>query len=162
MNISIASSTSSKKARASRRHRILKGIPPRSPIPAVSGVIVNGNKVLLVKRSHPPSMGQWSLPGGAVRLGEECGQALVREVREETGLSVRVGALLSAMPCIVKEDSNRILYHYIILAYRCHVLSGTVEAGSDAAEARWMTLGDVPSLGGTDGLMRIIEQGMGV
>jgi 8-oxo-dGTP diphosphatase len=136
---------------------------PESPIPAVSGVILNENrKVLLVRRANPPALGEWSFPGGMVHLGEDLDEALVREIKEETGLVVRPGVLLSATSRIVHDDSKRILYHYVLLDYLCRVVSGKCAAGSDAGDVQWVRISEVPSLRVTDGLIRIIEKGIGV
>ena len=113
--------------------------PPR-PILAVGAVILDGGRVLLVKRGQEPLKGQWSLPGGAVEVGETLDAALAREVREETRLDVRVGPVVEVLDRIQRDASGRIEYHYVIIDYLCRVRGGTAASGSDADEVRWVEL----------------------
>jgi len=132
---------------------------PEFPIPAVSGIIFSGqDEVLLVQRANPPSEGLWSLPGGAVCLGETLEKALVREIREETGLTIRAGPLVSAVTRIFRDDAGNILYHYVLLDYLCEQLKGRIAAGSDAGNARWVRLNEIHELRVTEGLNRIIDR----
>lgn len=94
--------------------------------------------VLLVRRAKPPLVGEWSLPGGAVELGETLAEALVREIAEETGVQVRVGPLLDVLDRIHLDDGTRVEYHYVLLDYLCTPVGGELRAGSDAAAARWV------------------------
>ncbi len=119
---------------------------PTRPIPAVGAVIFSGNKVLLIKRGKHPSKGQWSLPGGAVRIGETCKQALGREVYEETCLKVDVKALVAVVERIVR-DKDRVKYHYVILDYWAEHIDGIAKACSDAQDIKWVGVKDLPILG---------------
>ena len=108
--------------------------PPTSPLVGVGAVVVEGRRVLLIKRGKPPLYGRWVVPGGTVELGESLEQALVREVCEETGLLVRPRAFLTAFDRIVRND-GKVRYHFVILDYLCERVSGDVAAASDALEA---------------------------
>ena len=61
---------------------------PESPLVGVGAVIIEPGRVVLVKRGHPPLAGEWSIPGGALEVGETLREAVVREVLEETGIAV--------------------------------------------------------------------------
>lgn len=103
----------------------------------VGGVVLRDGAVLLVKRVSEPLAGQWSLPGGAVELGETLEEAVVRELREETGLTVRVLGLVEAFERIMRDEAERPRYHYVLLDYLCEPLSGSPQAGSDVTAVAW-------------------------
>ena len=109
----------------------------------VGAVILNGNQVVLVKRAHEPLKGEWSLPGGAVELGETLAEAVAREVREETGLDVSVGPVLEIFDRVHPGTDGRVEYHYILIDYLCMANGGELAAGSDAAEACWVPIDDL-------------------
>src|SRR3989337_337946 len=108
---------------------------PERPMVGVGGVVIRDTRVLLVQRASEPLAGQWSLPGGAVELGETLEEAVVRELKEETGLTVRVVKLVEAFERIIRDDSGRPRYHYVLLDYLCEPLAGAACAGSDAQGA---------------------------
>ena len=107
------------------------------PLVGVGALIIQGSKFVLVRRSKPPSQGEWSIPGGLVRVGETLKQAAIREALEETGLIVKTGALVELVERIIHDNDGRVRYHYVIADYRCSIVSGTLGAGSDASEACW-------------------------
>jgi 8-oxo-dGTP diphosphatase len=112
---------------------------PEAPIVGVGAVVIDGAKVLLVRRGHEPLKGEWSLPGGALELGETLQQGVVREVLEETGLEVVPDGIVEVFDRIVQDDgSGRVRYHYVLVDFVCHVTRGTPLGGSDAREARWV------------------------
>lgn len=100
-------------------------------------MIVDRGRVLLVRRGTEPAKGMWSIPGGLIETGEMLQQAVVREVREETGLAVEPVALIELLDRIIREG-DRVRYHYVIADYLCRVTGGTLGAASDADEARWV------------------------
>ena len=110
---------------------------PSAPIVAIGAVIVDAGRVLLVRRGSEPLKGQWSLPGGALELGESLTAGLVREVREETGLVVEPVELIELLDRI-HRDGERIRYHYVIADYLCRVAGGNLTAATDADEVRWV------------------------
>lgn len=113
---------------------------PERPIVGVGAVILDGGRVLLVRRAHEPLKGEWSLPGGAVELGETLAEALVREVREETGLEIRVGPVVEVLDRVQRAADGRIEYHFVIVDYLCRPAGGRLAHSSDAADARWAAL----------------------
>ena len=116
---------------------------PDRPVFGVGALVFDGDKVLLVKRGRSPRQGQGSLPGGAQKLGETVKQALVREVREETGLDVAVEHLETLVDIIDNDQDGKARHHYTVADYRCRVMGGTLAAGGDAAEAKWVAVKDL-------------------
>lgn len=110
---------------------------PSAPILAVGAVIVDAGRVLLVCRGSEPLKGAWSLPGGALELGESLTEGLVREVREETGLLVEPAELVELLDRI-HRDGSRVRFHYVIADYLCRVRGGALKAATDADEVRWV------------------------
>lgn len=124
---------------ASRRH-------PARPIVCVGAVIVESGRVVMVRRGQPPLMGEWSLPGGAVELGETLEAAVARETLEETGLIVQIGPLIQVLERIHHDPDGRIEYHYVIVDYLCRASGGTLAYASDAADARWVDEAELAAL----------------
>jgi 8-oxo-dGTP diphosphatase len=129
----------------------------QSRVPCVGAVIRDeAGRILLIKRGHEPGKGLWSVPGGRIEPGETDEQAVVREVREETGLEVACGPLLGAI-----ERPGMAGTILQISDYRAVVTGGELVAGDDAAEARWLTLQEASELDGTgkltEGLLTILR-----
>ncbi|MGQ0838258.1 NUDIX hydrolase [Actinokineospora sp.] len=106
------------------------------------GAIVrdSSGRLLLVRRAHDPGRGQWSLPGGKVESGESDAAAVIRELREETGLAVAVGARVGQVERLAPTGV------YEIHDYACAVTSGDLRAGDDATEAAWVDLATFTTL----------------
>lgn len=119
--------------------------PPR-PLVGVGAIITDAARVVLIKRGHEPSQGEWSIPGGLVSVGETLKEATAREALEETGLYVRPVGLVELLERIFHDSKGRVQYHYVLADYRCEVLRGSLNAGSDAAEARWFDRADLSGL----------------
>ena len=109
---------------------------PTVPLAGVGAVIVKDGRILLVQRGTEPGLGRWSIPGGLIEVGESLIEAVVREVREETGLEVEPVELIELLDRIYREE-DRVRYHYVIADYLCRVLGGTLNAASDAAAVCW-------------------------
>ncbi|PSH05712.1 MAG: NUDIX hydrolase [Acidobacteria bacterium] len=120
---------------------------PSRPIVGVGAVIVCNGEVLIARRANPPLQGHWSIPGGAVELGEKLRDGVAREVLEETGLEVEVGPVLDVFDSIFPDDEGRTKYHYVLIDFLCHPRSGTLIAASDASEVRWARADELPALG---------------
>jgi 8-oxo-dGTP diphosphatase len=110
---------------------------PRRPVVGVGAVVVREGSVLLIKRAAEPLAGRWTLPGGAVEIGETLEEAVVRELREETGLTVRVLELVEVLDRITRDPSGHTRYHYVLLDYLCEPVEGELRAASDVAAAAW-------------------------
>jgi len=132
---------------------------PRTPVPAVSALIVDGDKILLIRRGSAPAIGKWAAPGGAVELGETAEQAVKREVFEETGLEIEVGKIAGLSDIIVTdEDNGRIRYHYFLVSFFATAVGGQLTASSDAVEARWVPLSEVRGYDVTKTLIARLEE----
>jgi ADP-ribose pyrophosphatase YjhB (NUDIX family) len=105
---------------------------PARPIVGVGGVVLIEGRVVLVRRRHAPLAGRWSLPGGGLELGETLRDAVRRELLEETGLVVEVGAVIDVFEHIDRDADGRVRHHFVIADYFCHHRGGTLAAGGDA------------------------------
>ena len=110
---------------------------PERPLVGAGAVIVRGDQVVLVRRGRPPLAGEWSIPGGVVKLGETLRQAAEREAREETGLEIEAGEVLEVFESITPDAQGKTCYHYVIVDFLCRLKSGELRAGGDALEAKW-------------------------
>jgi 8-oxo-dGTP diphosphatase len=122
------------------------------PEVAVGAVVRRDGELLLVRRGHGPAVGEWSLPGGRVRFGEELRAATVRETREETGVEVVVERFLG---WVERMGSDSEPYHFVIMDFACVPLDPRqrLVAGDDAVEARWVDLDDLDGLPLVAGLL---------
>lgn len=123
------------------------------PILAVGAVVAHDGSLLLVRRGHGPAAGEWSVPGGRVEQSEVLAAAVVRELREETGLEGICGELLGWTERFDDED------HFVILTFRVTVLEhGEPHAGDDAAEVLWVPVEDVAGYRLVDGLAASLHE----
>ena len=111
---------------------------PERPIVGVGAVIVDEGKVLLIRRRYEPLKGEWSLPGGMVEIGETLESALMREMLEETGLRVDVGPVVEVFDRIMRDEQQRVRYHFVLVDYLCWPADGSLQAGSDVDAAIWV------------------------
>ena len=131
---------------------------PDYPRVGVGAVILHEDKVLLVRRGQSPSFGKWSLPGGLVELGETTREAIAREIMEECGIKIQIIEVAGMLDRIVRDDTGRVRYHYVLVDYLAYPDSLDVEAGDDAAEAQWFEIGRVAELDTTQGLLDMIRR----
>ena len=123
-----------------------------SVIPCVGAVIKDGRgRLLLIKRGHAPGAGLWSLPGGRIEPGETDAEALVREMREETGLVIEAGQLIGTVRRPTQDGGL-----LDIRDYAATVTGGTLRAGDDAADARWVAASELETLPVTEGLVEAL------
>jgi ADP-ribose pyrophosphatase YjhB (NUDIX family) len=121
----------------------LKREYPESPIVGVGGVVFDGDAVLVAKRGQEPAKGTWSLPGGAVELGEKLIDALKREIREEIGIEIEVGGLIRVLDRILCDEDKRIRYHYVIVDYWGWKVSGEPKPDSDTSDICFVPLQEI-------------------
>jgi len=126
------------------------------PVAGAGAVIVEDGRILLVRRGREPGRGLWAVPGGRVRLGETWRQAAAREVKEETGLEVEIGELLWAGESIGPGDPPE--WHFALVDFDASVVGGELQAGDDAAEARFVPLEEVAEYPITLSMTSLIDQ----
>ena len=133
---------------------------PDRPFVGVGGVVVQQERVLIVRRANPPRQGEWSIPGGMLELGEKLRDGVAREIEEETGLRIKPGEVLDVFDSIVTDAQGRTQYHYVLVDYLCAVEDGQLHASSDVSEARWATFEEVLMLGMREMTVGVIRKGL--
>jgi 8-oxo-dGTP diphosphatase len=119
---------------------------PETPLVGVGAIIIEGDRVALVKRGHAPLQGRWSIPGGVLEVGETLRTAAVREALEETGLTVEPGELLGVFERVVPDEQGKMRYHYVLIDFLCSRVAGELLAGDDAEEVAWFRREDLAAL----------------
>ena len=133
---------------------------PDNPLVGVGAVIVQNDRVLLIRRGTAPLLGEWSLPGGVLECGETLREAVVREAREETGLTVEPGEMLGVYERVIRSDDGRVRYHFVLIDYFCRPVSGDLQAGTDAADVRWFTPEQLPALNLAYDAHDVVQKGL--
>jgi 8-oxo-dGTP diphosphatase len=133
---------------------------PDRPYVGVGGVIVHEGRVVLVKRRYEPLAGQWSIPGGAVEIGETLEACVAREMLEETGFEVEVGPVVEVLDRISHDDSSRVLYHFVLVDYLCWPIGGELRAGTDVSEAVLVDRSELAEYALTEKAMAVIERAL--
>jgi 8-oxo-dGTP diphosphatase len=133
---------------------------PDRPYVGVGAVIVQDGKVLLVKRRFEPLAGQWSLPGGAVEVGETLEASLAREMLEETGLEVEVGPVIEVFDRITRDEQGKVRYHFVLVDYLCWPAGGALQAASDVADVAFVDPADLPRYALTEKAMSVIARAL--
>ena len=133
---------------------------PERPIVGVGAVILDRDRVLLVRRGNEPLKGEWSLPGGAVETGETLEAAIAREVLEETGLEVEVGPMIDVLDRIRNDADGRVRYHYVLIDFVCRPTGGTLCCATDAADATWARVADLDQFGLAEATLAMIYKGL--
>jgi 8-oxo-dGTP diphosphatase len=129
---------------------------PTRPYLAVSAAIFRDDRVLIVRRARPPAHGLYTLPGGGVELGESLEQAVIREVREETGLAIAPLALVGFREAIARDAAGRIERHFVILPFAARWIGGEIALNAELAEAQWRKPDELARLKTTEGLAQIV------
>lgn len=119
----------------------------RLPVVGVGAIVIHDGAVLLVKRGRPPYEGEWAIPGGKLKWGESLKQGAEREILEETGITIEAGELIYQFEHIVSGEHDLPDYHYVVLDLEGKYRSGTPLAADDAADARWIALDELDSIG---------------
>ena len=132
---------------------------PDRPFVGVGAVVLDpGGRVLLARRGHEPLIGEWSLPGGAVELGETLEAAVAREVLEETGVAVVVGPVVEVLDRVDHAADGRVEYHFVIIDYLCRAAGDRLVSGSDADAARWVRPDELAAYGLTEKATSVINK----
>jgi ADP-ribose pyrophosphatase YjhB (NUDIX family) len=138
---------------------------PDRPVVGVGGVVIENGCALLIKRGSEPLLGQWSIPGGTLELGESLQEGVARELLEETGMEVEVLDMIEAFDRIFldpaapnAEDRSRPKYHYVIVDYLCERLAGEAQAGSDVTEIAYAAEDDLEKFHLTSTATRVLRR----
>ena len=125
---------------------------------AVGAVVVKDGRVLLARRGREPSYGLWSVPGGAVRVGEGLKKAALRELWEECGVQADIGDVTEIVERMVRDGEGRVQYHYIIVDYLARWVSGELAPSSEVLEARWVQPEEFPQYQMTTGTAEVVNR----
>ena len=112
---------------------------PDRPFIAVGAAVCCGEQVLIVQRGRAPSKGIWTVPGGAVDLGETMRDAAAREVREECGIEIAVGDVAGILDNVVRDEQGCIRFHYAIVDFAARYVSGQLRPNEELMDAAWVT-----------------------
>ncbi len=116
---------------------------PTRPICGVGVVVRKGDSVLLIQRGREPRLGEWTVPGGAVELGESLRDAARREIREECGVEIELGEVVDAFEIVVHDEAGKVQYHYIVIDFAATFSAGELRPADDITDARWVTLSEL-------------------
>jgi len=153
---------------------------PDRPVVGVGGVVIEDGRTLLIRRGSEPLKGQWSIPGGTLEVGETIEEGVRRELREETGLEVRVQELIEVFERIFPEKTaahapssapppplevagvdrgpSRPLYHFVILDYLCERVAGEPRAGGDVTDIAFVTEAELARYNLTVAATRVLRK----
>jgi len=120
--------------------------------------VVKDGKVLLVRRGNEPGRGKWSLPGGRIRFGERSEEAALREMREETGLEVRLRRVVDVVDVFWRSEMGELLEHFVIVDFEAEVIGGELRPADDALDARWFSPEELKGLEMTESTRRFLEE----
>jgi 8-oxo-dGTP diphosphatase len=138
---------------------------PERPMVGVGGVIIHEGRALLIRRGSEPLRGEWSIPGGTLELGETLAEGVVRELREETGIEVRVLGQIEVFERIFTEkggektkEKKQPRYHFVIVDYLCERISGEARAGSDVTDVAYAREEELEKFHLTETALRVIRK----
>jgi ADP-ribose pyrophosphatase YjhB (NUDIX family) len=137
---------------------------PLRPLIGVGGVVIYQDRVLLIKRGAEPLLGEWSIPGGMLELGETLTEGVSRELKEETGIEARVGPLIELFERIWRDDDGAVegiakpRFHYVIADFLCEYVSGNAAPGSDATDVAYASENELGDYQLTSTATRIIKK----
>lgn len=135
---------------------------PARPILGVAGVMFREESVLLARRAREPALGEWSLPGGVVEVGETMLEALARELAEEAGVRIRAEGLVRLAERVIQDPDARVRYHYVIADYWGWIVEGRPRAASDVSEVRLVPLERLDAFPLHDEVRETIDEAVGL
>ena len=137
---------------------------PERPLVGVGGVVIENGRALLIRRGREPLLGEWSIPGGSLELGETLEEGVARELLEETGLKVRVLELIEVFDRIYLESTTGEAhkkgprYHYVIVDYLCERIDGDAVAASDVTDVAFAREDELEKYRLTETALRILHK----
>ncbi len=131
---------------------------PKRPLVGVGAIILKRDRILMAQRGKEPLKGWWSLPGGALEIGESLKDGVCREVSEETGLEILPLGVFEIFERIMRDAMGAPEYHYVLIDYLCRVTGGTLSAGDDVCRVEWVRRRDLAKLQITEGTLAVIER----
>jgi 8-oxo-dGTP diphosphatase len=151
---------------------------PERPVVGVGGVVIEDGRALLIRRGSEPLRGQWSIPGGTLELGESLEQGVIRELKEETGLTVRIVEMIEVFDRIYEDEADAAgettgpsgplpkkkgpRFHYVIIDYLCERVDGQAKAGSDVTDVAFATEDEFVNYGLTETATRILRKAFAI
>jgi len=111
---------------------------PLAPRVGIGAITIHKGRILLVKRGAEPSRGLWAIPGGTLELGETMQECAAREILEETGIIIRVGACIYVFDFLERDAEGKIKFHFVIVDFAGEYVSGEPKGADDADEARFV------------------------
>ena len=131
---------------------------PERPIVGVGGVVIRDERALLIRRGSAPFLGEWSIPGGMLELGETILEGVQRELLEETAIEVRVLDLIEVFERVTRDEAGKLKYHFVILDYLCEAVRGEAQAGSDVTDVAWARESELSEYSLTQTATRVIQK----
>jgi ADP-ribose pyrophosphatase YjhB (NUDIX family) len=129
---------------------------PDRPYLAVSAAIIRDGRVLVAQRARGPALGIWTMPGGVVEAGESLTEALVREIQEETALTIEPVALAGHREVMVRDTGGRVSRHFVIMCFAARWIAGEPQLNDELSDARWLLPAELAGLETTEGLAEIV------
>jgi 8-oxo-dGTP diphosphatase len=148
---------------------------PDRPVVGVGGVVIDNGRALLIRRGSEPLRGEWSIPGGTLELGESLEHGVIRELKEETGLTVRILEMIEVFDRIYEAEADAAggvapeasgasskkkgpRFHYVIIDYLCERIDGEAKAASDVTDVAFATEDELGKYGLTETATRILRK----
>ena len=119
---------------------------PLTPRVGVGAITLKDGKVLLVKRAIDPNKGLWAIPGGTLKLGETLQECAAREILEETGVRIKVGACVYVFDFLERDAKRKIKFHFVVVDFAADYISGEPRGADDALEAEWLSPAEINKL----------------
>lgn len=138
---------------------------PERPVVGVGGVIIDADRTVLIRRGTEPLLGEWSIPGGTLEIGETLEEGVARELFEETGLKVCVLDLIEVFDRIYPENRStgatnkkKPRFHYVIADYLCELVGGEPCAGSDVTDLAFAQESELAKFHLTETATRVLKK----